>query len=205
MADENQMIHGYALEVQSSDIQDLPIFIDTDVYTGGGFNGWESKKMYKNTITDYIKNAIRQSVHAYTNVQQTAAAINTPTAVVFGNIGYNTNYSVFTNYIMYTQDAGYHRVSCSFLINRTSGGSAQVIDFWLRVNGNAVLSSNKHVTVNSNNGSTCCELEFIVYFGFGDILNVMWQTTDTAVFLAAQGASGSMPIAPSISLIIERV
>ena len=205
MADENQMIHGYAQDVQYSDLRDQQVFIDTDVYTGGGFNGFESKKLSKDTLETWLKTRLFQYVQAYTTYQQGAAGVNTPTAVVFGTIGYNTSYTVFTNYIMYTQSSGQHRVSASFQINRMSGGSAQVIDFWINVNGVAVLGSNKHVTVNSNNGVSNCQLEWIVSFGYGDILNVMWQTTDVAIVLAAQPASGSMPQASSASVIIQRV
>ena len=205
MADENQMIHGYAQEVQFGELQYNQIYLDTDVGTGGGFNGYESKKLSQFMLRDYLAYVLKQNLHAYSTVQQSATLINAPNLVSWSTLNYSNGYQLGTNVITYPQGYGPHRVSLSFSIARLAGGSAAVVDFWLRINGIAVVASNRHATVNSNNGYYTVELEWTLQFGYGDTLQVMWQTTDQNVYLNAQPASGGMPVSPSATISIEKL
>lgn len=87
----------------------------------------------------------------------------------------------------------------------------QQIDLWLRVNNANLAASNVKVTAHPNDGSvdgyTPVTLTFGVQLGMGDLLELVWSTTDVAAALVAVSAavSPTRPLTPSVAAIVSMV
>lgn len=101
--------------------------------------------------------------------------------------------------------AGVYNVMFSAQLRRTSGGSSETVDFWLKRDLVDVLWSNTSVTVQANAGLLVAAWNFFVQMDAGTEVQLMWATTDTAIVIQAAPAAAPHPETPSVILTINKV
>ena len=136
----------------------------------------------------------------------TAAAVDTPYAIVYDVIALNSSVSLEPTYpsrIVFS-DAGVYSLSFTAQIASTS---ASQIDFrfWPRVSGVNISGSTIVASLHSNGSTLVVSRTANFSVLAGDYLEAMWATTSTSGSLVAHGATAYSPDAPSSALSISRV
>jgi len=98
---------------------------------------------------------------------------------------------------------GVYNIQFSAQFQKTSNGSSNY-DIWLRKNGTDVVWSNSQVTLDkngSNNPYGVASWNFMLTLAANDYIQLMWQSSDTSVNIAAVGTQSS-PTRPAIPSVI---
>jgi hypothetical protein len=164
-----------------------------------------SKKMRRDKLVETIIGNI-PSGSFYENTTQTATA-NTPTAMLISQTGFLNNISLSGTTGMQVNDAGYYNVQFSAQVYRTSGGTSQHVDIWLRVNGTDVSNSNTRINVNNNSIYHVAAWNWFVYLAASDVVEIMWATTSATIQLQSEAANLIIPHpeTPSVIATINRI
>jgi hypothetical protein len=101
--------------------------------------------------------------------------------------------------------AGVYNVAFSAQLQRTTGGSSETVDIWLRKNGTNLAWTNTAVNVQANAGYLVTAWNFFVQMDAGAEIQLMWSTTSTAVQIVTKPANGVHPETPSVILTINKV
>ena len=86
-----------------------------------------------------------------------------------------------------------------------SGGSASAVYIWPRINGVNVPDSATKIVIDGPNSEIVPAWNFVLVMEAGDYFELAWQSSDTAVFAAAEAATGNIPGIPSIILTVTWV
>ena len=142
----------------------------------------------------------------YENTTQTATA-NTPTAMLISQTNFLNDISLAGTTGMQVNNAGYYNVQFSAQIYRTSGGTSQHVDIWLRVNGTDVANSNTRINVNNNSVYLVAAWNWFLLLGASDVVEIMWATTTATIELRAEVANLIIPHpeTPSVIATINRI
>lgn len=101
--------------------------------------------------------------------------------------------------------AGVYNIAFSAQLRRTSGGSAETVDFWLKRNSNDIAWSNTSVTVQANAGLLVAAWNFFIQMDAGAEVQLMWATTTTAINIQSAPAVAPHPETPSVILTVNKV
>lgn len=136
----------------------------------------------------------------YSDVDQTAGAINTATAVAFdGTLSSNgVTIGTPTSRIVVAQ-AGYYQVSVSMQFT-SSSSSAKNSYVWLRKNGTDVVNTTTKTTSNANNASLVLHEQFTISLEVDDYIEIMWAVDDLTLTLDAIPATAFSPAGHSVIL-----
>jgi hypothetical protein len=96
---------------------------------------------------------------------------------------------------------GYYNVSTSLQLDK-SGGNTSGCDFWFRKNGVDLPRTGSQVTVAGVTGETLANVTTILKFSAGEILSVVFASTDATMAVTAFPASTSPYTRPAIPSII---
>jgi hypothetical protein len=164
-----------------------------------------SKKMRRDKLVETIIGNI-PSGSFYENTTQTTTA-NTPTAMLISQTGFLNNISIAGTTGMQVNDAGYYNVQFSAQLYRTSGGTSQHVDIWLRVNGTDVSNSNTRINVNNNSVYVVAAWNWFLYLGASEVVEIMWATTSATIQLQSEVANLIIPHpeTPSVIATINRI
>jgi hypothetical protein len=164
-----------------------------------------SKKMRRDKLVESIIGNI-PSGSFYENTTQTTTA-NTPTAMLISQTGFLNNISIAGTTGMQVNDSGYYNVQFSAQVYRTSGGTSQHVDIWLRVNGTDVSNSNTRINVNNNSIYHVAAWNWFVYLAASDVVEIMWATTSATIQLQSEVANLIIPHpeTPSVIATINRI
>ena len=164
-----------------------------------------SKKMRRDKLIETVVGNIPLGSF-YDNTTQTATA-NTPTAMLISQSLYLNNISLSGTTGMQVNDAGYYNVQFSAQIYRTSGGTSQHVDIWLRVNGTDVANSNTRINVNNNSVYHVAAWNWFVSLDASDTVEIMWATTAATIELRSEVANLIIPHpeTPSVIATINRI
>ena len=113
--------------------------------------------------------------------------------------GINNDASTQINFLY----PGTYNIQFSAQFQKTSNGHSDY-DIWLRKNGNNVVWSNSQVTLDksgSNNPYHVASWNFMLSLNANDYIQLMWQSADTTVNIAAVGTQ-SNPTRPAIPSVI---
>lgn len=148
----------------------------------------------------------------YDTTIQTATAANTayPIKLNSTDLAATSGISVLTDGLgnktrIKASVAGVYNIMFSAQLRRTSGGSSQTIDFWLKRDVTDVPWSNTSVTVQANAGLLVAAWNFFVQMDAGTEVQLMWATTDTAIVIQAAPIAAPHPETPSVILTINKV
>lgn len=138
----------------------------------------------------------------YDTTDQIAAAINTAYAMTFNTTDFSTGVTIGTpTSRVYVDTTNVYNIQFSAQLYNTAGG-AHVIYIWLRKNGTDVTNSCTQVRVAGNNTETVAAWNFLIPLNAGDYFELMYEVTDTSLYLLADVASAVHPAVPSIILTV---
>ena len=164
-----------------------------------------SKKMRRDKLIETVIGNIPLGSF-YEASTQTATA-NTPTAMLISQTVFLNNVSLSGTTGMQVNDAGYYNVQFSAQIYRTSGGTSQHVDIWLRVNGTDVANSNTRININNNSVYDVAAWNWFVSLDASDTVEIMWATTAATIELRSEVANLIIPHpeTPSVIATINRI
>lgn len=107
--------------------------------------------------------------------------------------------------IIKAANAGIYNIAFSAQLQRTTGGSSETVNIWLRRNNTNLDWTNTSVNVQANAGFLVVAWNFFVQLDANAEAQLMWSTTSTAIQIVAAAASGIHPETPSVILTVNKV
>jgi hypothetical protein len=101
-------------------------------------------------------------------------------------------------------ESGLYDVSVTLQYS-SSNSSNKNIYSWIRKNGVDVSQSSRILTLNINGGYSPILISEAVSLDADDYIEIMFATSDTAISLAAVGATAFAPGSPAANLVIEQI
>ena len=130
----------------------------------------------------------------YDDANQTATASTTTTMNVYHGSG--TGISIVDNSKLKVDYAGTYNIQFSAQLDKSSG-SGEHIFIWFRKNGVDIAWSNGEVAIQGTTAEAIPSWNFIVDLVVDDYIQIMYQVTNSNVYLKAV-AAGTMPGIPSV-------
>ena len=148
----------------------------------------------------------------YDTTLQTALAANTAYPIKLNSTdntatnGFVVDNDGFGNAtIIKAASAGVYNVAFSAQIQRTTGGSLESVNFWLRRNNTNLPWTNTFVNVQANSGYLVAAWNFFVQLDAGSQFQLMWSTSSTAIQLVFGDLTAVHPATPSVILTVNKV
>lgn len=142
------------------------------------------------------------------NTSQTAAVINTPYAVIWGETDISNSVTVVTDGTHLTRvtvdETGVYNFAFSLQLIKT-GASAKNAWIWPRINGVDVPKSATKVTLVGNSAALVAAWNFFLNMQAGDYFQLMWAVEDTAISILHEAATAFCPEIPSAILTVNFV
>ena len=142
------------------------------------------------------------------NTTQTAAAISTPYAVIFGETDLSNSVTIVsdgTNPTRITVDeTGIYNFAFSLQLIKASA-SAKNAWIWPRINGVDVPKSATKVTLVGNNAAVVAAWNFFLSLNAADYVQLMWAVEDTGIQILHEAATAFCPEIPSAILTVNFV
>jgi hypothetical protein len=139
----------------------------------------------------------------YDTTTQTAATINTATAITFNTTDLSNGVYLGTpTSRVYVDTPGIYNFDTSFQLDKTTGGVAEFY-FWFRLNGTDVPNSASQIRVQGNNAEIFSSLNYFFNLNTGDYVELMFSVSDLSVQLLAVAAAAPVPGIPSIILTVS--
>ena len=105
---------------------------------------------------------------------------------------------------VYITQTGVYNIAFSAQLDKTGGGADSVF-IWIRVNGQNVAHSASKVVINGSNDEVVAAWNWVLTLANKDYIELAWQSPDTDVVLLAVPASGNIPEIPSVILTVTWV
>lgn len=138
----------------------------------------------------------------YDTTTQTAAAINTATAVTLNTTDLSSGVFIGSSSRITVDTDGIYNLQLSVQLDKTSGGTAEFF-IWFRKNGVDVTDSASQVRIQGNDAEIFTALNFFFSLKAGDYVEIMFSVTDTSVQLLAVPAATPHPGIPSIIVTVS--
>jgi len=142
----------------------------------------------------------------YDTTIQTAAAINTPYAMKLSNTDLSNDISISNNSRINIAHTGVYNIQFSAQFDRTNSGT-DVIDIWLRKNGNNVAGSGGKIVLSGSaiSSQLIASWNYVLNAIDNDYFEIMWSTPDTHVRLLSEVTQTSPFAHPNIPSVILTV
>ena len=101
-------------------------------------------------------------------------------------------------------ESGFYNITCTLQYS-SSSGSAKTAYAWLRKNGTDIAQSSRLVSVDTNGGYRLGVVAEPVSLAVNDYIEIMVAVTNTAITLAAVGATAFAPGSPAANLTIQQI
>jgi hypothetical protein len=138
----------------------------------------------------------------FDTTDQIAAAINTAYAMTFNSTDLSLGVTIGSpTSRIYVDTSNVYNIQFSAQLYNTAGG-AHVMYIWLRKNGVDVANSCTQVRVAGNNTETVAAWNFLTPLNAGDYFELMYEVSDTSLYLLSDVASAVHPAIPSIILTV---
>ena len=142
----------------------------------------------------------------FSNVDQTAVAINTAYAMTVNNIvGQNGISVVSGSQITFTSTGTYDIQFSAQFHNNGGGGSGNTVQIWFRKNGVDIPESATRISVPTNNPYVVPAWDFMDNFSAGDYFQIMWSTDNTNISIDHNTATAPAPNIPSVIISVMQV
>ena len=102
---------------------------------------------------------------------------------------------------IYITQTGVYNIAFSAQLDKTGGGADSVF-IWIRVNGQNVAHSASKVVINGTNDEVVAAWNWVLTLADKDYIELAWQSPDTNVVLLAVAATGNIPEIPSVILTV---
>jgi len=165
-----------------------------------------SKKMNRLKLTESIF-AMGQRASFYNDQTQIALAINTPTVISLPFIENQNGVNLNGVGQIEVTNEGLYNLQISAQIYRTTIGTSQHLDVWLRVNGTDLVNTNRRVNVNNHTTYIVESLNYFVQLNALDYIEIIFSTTSTDIQLQAEPINITIPHpeTPSVIATINRI
>ena len=142
----------------------------------------------------------------FSNLDQTAAAINTAYAMTVNNvIGQNGISVVSGSQVTFTSSGTYDIQFSAQLHNNGGGGSGSTVQIWFRKNGTDIPDSATRITVPTNTPYSVAAWDFMDNFAAGDNFQIMWSTNNTNIGIDHNTGTPPAPNIPSVIITVMQV
>ena len=139
----------------------------------------------------------------YDTTTQTAATINTATAITFNTTDLSNGVYLGTpTSRVYVDTPGIYNFDTSLQLDKTSGGIAEFY-LWFRLNGTDVPNSASQIRIQGNDAEIFSSLNYFFNLNAGDYVEMMFSVSSTSVELLAVAATAPVPGIPSIILTVS--
>lgn len=139
----------------------------------------------------------------HSEVNQSAAAINTGYAMTFGTTDYSQGVYIGTpTSRVYVDRPGLYNFQFSAQFVSTNA-SAKTVTIWADVNGTAVPQSAGKITMSGSGNAFLAAWNLFIRMDTGDYFRLMWSTDNTNVTLLAEPATAFSPAIPSVILTVN--
>jgi hypothetical protein len=118
-------------------------------------------------------------------------------------IGYNTKIGSPTSRV-FVSETGIYNIQFSAQLDKTGGG-ADAVYIWLRVNGADVANSASKVVVSGPNDEKIAAWNFVIQLQSNDYIELAWSSLDATMHIEAIAASTVAPVHPLIPSVILTV
>jgi len=105
---------------------------------------------------------------------------------------------------VYITQTGVYNIAFSAQLDKTGGGADNVF-IWIRVNGQNVAHSATKIVIDGPNNEIVAAWNWVLTLANKDYIELAWQSPDTNVVLLAVPASGNIPEIPSVILTVTWV
>ena len=105
---------------------------------------------------------------------------------------------------IYVTNTGVYNFQFSAQLDK-SGGSADAVWIWPRINGENVPNSATKIVIDGPNNEVVPAWNFVLVLEAGDYFELAWQSSDTDVIIAAEAAASNYPAIPSIIMTVTWV
>lgn len=105
---------------------------------------------------------------------------------------------------IYVAETGVYNIQFSAQLDKTGGGADEVY-IWIRVNGVNVPYSASKVIIDGPNAEVVAAWNWVLTLGANDYFEIAWQSPDLGVVLLAAPASGNIPEIPSVIVTVTWV
>ena len=112
------------------------------------------------------------------------------------SVAFNTKIGSPTSRVFVSETAIYN-IQFSAQLDKTGGG-ADAIYIWLRVNGADVADSASKVVINGNNDEKIAAWNFVIQLQSNDYIELAWSSLDATMHIEAFPASTVAPVHPLI-------
>lgn len=180
---------------KSRDLFEIAESISPGVFESKSIDG---KLMQESIISSVVHGAFHDD-----NTQTTTA--NTPTAMLLRAMDMNFGVNIIGDTRITVTQAGIYNVQFSAQIYRTSGGTSQHIDIWLRKNGTDVASSNTRLNVNENAIYQVGAWNWFIKLGIGEHIEIFWMPSASTIQLQYEVPATNHPATPSVIATINRI
>ena len=105
---------------------------------------------------------------------------------------------------IYITQTGVYNIAFSAQLDKTGGGADNVF-IWIRVNGQNVAHSASKIVIDGPNNEIVAAWNWVLTLANKDYIELAWQSPDTRVVLLAVAATGNIPEIPSVILTVTWV
>ena len=163
-------------------------------------------RLFFNLVSNAF-NAPKPHGSFYDNTTQTNPVANAVNLMRFSNT-YSELETVFSvlreSNKIYVAETGVYNIQFSAQLDKTGGG-ADAVYIWIRVNGVNVPHSASKVIIDGPNAEVVAAWNWVLTLGANDYFEIAWQSPDLGVVLLAAPASGNIPEIPSVIVTVTWV
>lgn len=176
-----------------------------EVSEAGFLGAFTSKKIKRSSLVDTVFDNFPAGSFYEPSTQTTTA--NTPTPMFISQTGFLNDISLAGTTGIQVNNAGFYNLQFSAQLYRTSGGTSQHVDIWLRVNGTDIANSNTRINVNNNSVYQVAAWNWFLYLAASEVVEIMWATTAATIQLQSEVANLTIPHpeTPSVIATINRI
>jgi hypothetical protein len=133
----------------------------------------------------------------YDTTTQSAAAINTPYAMLLNTTAESNQIAVTSGSRITFKNRGTYNIQFSAQLDQTSGASHSIY-IWFRKNGVDIPHSSSIVSIQGTSAEAVAAWNFVISVLGGDYIQIMWAVNSTAVQIVAAPATAFSPAIPSV-------
>jgi hypothetical protein len=196
----NEKIHEYIDSVVVNDVKGNEIWIDTDTGTG---SNWTSKKLDIEILAQILRTHFKVCGQFFNPLKQYITGINREQQIEITDVLQSSEINLVSNGIIVPED-GLYRVSYILQFGHV-GGTHAMLYTWMKIDGQNVDVSGKNTYVHSNEDAHMMVNEMIVQMGAQSELTLWMLSDDTNVLLTNNPSSATIPLVPSVSIIISKL
>lgn len=167
----------------------LSIYGDVNVVSGSAFYRWGNKLFNYGAFYD-------------TTTQSGSA--NVSQSIQFNSIDYSSGVSIANKTRVVLENIGIYNIQFSAQLV-DSGAGDSIIHIWIKKNGVNVPNSAGRIFLQANKETIASWNYIVPATSPNDYYELVWQSTDADARILYEGATGNIPVIPSIILTVSQV